>query len=820
MNGKLHFVALVSLSLLFAAIACSGSDPKKENPGGAGGAGGGGGGQPPTDCSKFELPTSFVRGKWSREYGVLGLSNSTGLPAKVYDLTANHEGKTVVAGHFEWMLGESVDVPLIHFPRNQWTEVPGEWGQFEVEGFSAVSYRKDGVFAVATSTRAAPHHGEILVNLGEGLLSVGTFQGHVRALAWYEDQLWVAGNFQLGEKGLEHLAIWDASPAGATWWHPPGGEADGPIYELFHQGGELFVGGAFDNVGGQQAKKVASWDSGAWTSYDLDGPGAVYALEYFEGALIAGGTLPSGTSGSGGLYRYEDGAWSLLEGGVSAADRAGVVSALAIHADELYLTGCFERAGVPGPGSIPAVSIASLSRDGAWTSLDQGEVPVSSLWEEPFSCGDEGPDSLWEMQHQRLLSTGSVLLIGGSFAGVGGTHSHALVGINDEGMLPQLQWIGKGVSGEVVDIQLGGRGCQPFILTKGSHARSVHTPTGVYNHGGLWEPVSEAPLPEGVSCEKIAARPDGRVFLGCNDHEGARLFHGKTLPPNAEEDEGWIEIEEVRGLSRLFDMASDAEGGLWLAGGDADGGYVAKWQSALEPPPPPPWDPIEEEEEEEEEEVPPDELLILEDRFDKAVTKIALEPAAREEIPNFGEHRLVVAGDFTTIGELEAAGAAHWEPSGWTSMGDGLAPHRVLALSYGDSLGIFASTSYEGDDSRPIVAHWDGSAWVEIATEENGLPPPRAGMRHTVRGLIERSGKLVVAGEILPEVEEQNVWVWDGRTFNPVAGGARGGAAGAMAIGNTGIFFGGTFLEVGPPSRVVISSGVGRLDFPPKPIKK
>lgn len=133
-----------------------------------------------------------------------------------------------------------------------------------------------GALALATNDSFGDLSGEIWVDEGNGLVSIGSFEGRVRRLAFFEGRLWVAGLFSLDASGsaVEHLAVWD----GATWSAPPGGAADGPVFELTVDGPDLLVGGAFGSLGGVTAVNVATYDGSAWTPHDFDGALAVYAL--------------------------------------------------------------------------------------------------------------------------------------------------------------------------------------------------------------------------------------------------------------------------------------------------------------------------------------------------------------------------------------------------------------------------------------------------------------------------------------------------------------------------------------------------------------
>ena len=104
------------------------------------------------------------------------------------------------------------------------------------------------------------------------------------------------------------------------------------------------------------------------------------------------------------------------------------------------MTGCFSHVnGAPDqPGAIASRELARWTGT-AWEAFGQGDG-AGSPWFEFAACGDEGPDAIWDVPHQRLLSDGKTLYVSGSLPGAGGVASQSLIGFSGE------EWIAQGTA--------------------------------------------------------------------------------------------------------------------------------------------------------------------------------------------------------------------------------------------------------------------------------------------------------------------------------------------------------------------------------------
>jgi hypothetical protein len=84
----------------------------------------------------------------------------------------------------------------------------------------------------------------------------GGLDGVVRALAWWNNKLVVAGDFTMegGLLGLSHIGLWDGSQ-----WSPLGSGTDQPVLALAVDKNFIYAGGIFTTAGGKTANNFDSW---------------------------------------------------------------------------------------------------------------------------------------------------------------------------------------------------------------------------------------------------------------------------------------------------------------------------------------------------------------------------------------------------------------------------------------------------------------------------------------------------------------------------------------------------------------------------------
>lgn len=178
----------------------------------------------------------------------------------------------------------------------------------------------------------------------------------ITSLAAIGDDLYVAGNFlTAAEVPVNHIAKWTSQGWQALGTGVQGsGEDAGDFFNLTYiddiavDGGNLYVGGSFTNVGGVAACNIAKWDGSKWSALGtgLGLQGFFYAGHLFfpvstlavkDGVLYAGGQFGSPTRF---LARWDGKRWSEAAGGVNS-----YIISLAANGDDLYVGGTMTFAG-------------------------------------------------------------------------------------------------------------------------------------------------------------------------------------------------------------------------------------------------------------------------------------------------------------------------------------------------------------------------------------------------------------------------------------------------------------------------------------------
>ena len=382
-----------------------------ENGGGEGTGGSGtgaGGGTPGASCGADVAVSDLDAGSWDDRFTIAGFTGPDGIAPLVYDFAQAPDGSLVAAGRFQWLDGERIP-PLMRFSEGEWQPARADWElPAPADGFSAIAIADTGALALATNDSFGPRDGEIWLDEGDGLVSIGSFEGQVRSLAWFDGSLWVAGVFTLDDTAISGLAVWD----GAGWLLPPSGPLDGAAYELFVDGATLYVGGAFGQVGGIDAANVAAYDGDTWSAFDFPDAVAIFALTAdATGELFAGGAYGPFDEASG-VARWTGTDWQTLGAGLAQYETRGVVSDLVAHDGVVEATGCFSSAnGKPSrDGAAPARGFARW--DGAsWVSLADDANGEQAPWFQPLACGDEGLSAIWDASQQRLAFAGQTLFL-------------------------------------------------------------------------------------------------------------------------------------------------------------------------------------------------------------------------------------------------------------------------------------------------------------------------------------------------------------------------------------------------------------------------
>jgi trimeric autotransporter adhesin len=308
-------------------------------------------------------------------------------------------------------------------------------------------------------SRIARWNGTTWSAVGTGVF-LSASEGSVQAMTVFDEDgpgpgkpaLFVGGRFtSAGGQPARNIARWNGTSWSALGSGPTNGVGGTTVLgvvtslAVFDPDGSgprlpvLFVGGLFQEAGGQPARSLARWDGSTLTAVNSGVNGSVNALTVFdhdgpgpgEARLIVAGQFTLGASpvanniaGMNGL-----GVWTTLGGG-STNGLNDVVYALTVFDEDgsgpglpaLFAGGGFNRAG--------GLAVRGLARwnGSVWTTVGAGENNGvgGRVWAlTAFDADGLGPDT-------------PKLIVGGSFAGAGGQPARSLARWNG------LSWTGLG----------------------------------------------------------------------------------------------------------------------------------------------------------------------------------------------------------------------------------------------------------------------------------------------------------------------------------------------------------------------------------------
>ena len=119
---------------------------------------------------------------------------------------------------------------------------------------------------------------------------------------------------------------------------------------------------------------------------------------------------------------------------------------------------------------------------------------------------------------------------------------------------------------------------------------------------------------------------------------------------------------------------------------------------------------------------------------------------------------LVIAGNFSVVGERFANRIARWDGTNWHAMGEGMnQPVRALAVHDGE---LYAGGDFAFADGQTVwyVARWDGANWQPLGS----------GMQRQVYALASYGGRLIAGGDfdLAGGVEAHKIAAWDGTSWS------------------------------------------------------
>ena len=622
----------------------------------------------------------------------------------------------------------------------------------------------------------------------------GGIDGDVRALAWHDGALYAGGGFDnAGGGAARNIARWSGSA-----WSAVGSGTDGPVLALASTPTRLIVGGQFRRAGGLGANGVAEWDAGEWRALaeGMSGgiPSSVASVVEVGGRIIAGGNFTTaGTTPVGAIARWDTSlsAWfGLSDTAIRSFNGVnGNIFTMALHGDNLYVGGDFDRIG-----DVAAIKVARFNR-------------ASEEWL-PLGAGITGPSSF--VRSMAVEPDGDVY-VGGIFTEAGGV---AAVGI--------ARWDGTSWS----PVGGGVDGPTPYVFSLAIDGTNLYAGGAFQSAGGVPSPrvarynlttATWSGVGGGVTGDTTYAFVASVLPVGTDLYVGG-LFHkagGSDMSFIARWDgASWRELEAgVNGpVSAIIADGTDLMiGGEFTRAGNQDIPYLARWNGTTwSSPGGAPDGPVRSI-------ARLGNDVIIGGEFAAAggtpLPYIAIgsggpwrglggAPNGAIRAIQIDRGDVIVGGDFVELGNVRANHVARLSPSGWSALGSdpriGLSSPVLAMALRGSDLYVGGGFRTSGGLAVNGIARWNGSRWLTVG---DGI---RGGSGPEVRALaFAPDGDLYVGGRFDSAGAEpaRGIARWDGLRWSPLGEGvtlnAASGLVNTLYFDADTLYVGGRFARAG-----------------------
>jgi hypothetical protein len=488
---------------------------------------------------------------------------------------------------------------------------------------------------------------------GDGTWSedFGPTSGSVKAMAQYGARLFVGGSGFSWPGDLtiggHSLAAWNG-----TSWSSAGIEANNMVEALQPWNGGLAACGAFTEIGGVPANRVAFYDGASWQDLGSGVTALANSMTVYKGELIvSGGFLTAGGEDVNYIARWNGASWRPLGQGLG-----GSAFAMTVHNGELVVGGGFLAAG--------GQTVNRIARwDGTrWAGFGGGTVSTVNA----------------------ITAFGSRLVVAGSFQQSTRTAQPAFNVVSWDGS--GLSAFGSGIDGIVRSLEsfkypgingafeliAGGTFFNAGGVPAGFIARWVESPLG--GSPPAWEPMGAGFSGTVQAIERHAgATYAGGIFSSSGGATVLRIARWNEASDVWEPMGGGMNTGAVYAL-KSFGGQLYAGGSFTSAGGAPTGG-LARWNGSA-------WNSV---------------------GGAFAGTVLALE---------VHDGRLIIGGTFS--GFPGSPNIVAWDGASFSSLGTGGTNSAVNAL-YSDGTRLHVGGAFTSAGGLPVsrLATWDG-AWGEV----------------------------------------------------------------------------------------------------------
>lgn len=657
-----------------------------------------------------------------------------GCNGQVLALAAHPDGRIAVGGSFS-SCGSVIarNVAIFDPATNSWSSTGLAVGQGSA--VYALAWFQGRLIAGGSSGLFAAWDGQAWISLS--VPSDGFFT--IRALVTDGDQLYIGGAFgQLGGQTVLRIARWDGSTM-----HALGEGTDGEVNAIAVRGAEVYVAGAFSRAGNRTATRVARWDGTTWSSLGSGTQEGVdrvaRAVAVIGGDVYVGGDfLRAGGQSIRRLARWDGTTWHPLPG-ENGSGVNGNVHTLAAEVGELWVGGAFDSIGGVLTGTVARWSGSS------WT-------PTGGLLDS------------WVFA---LAPSTNGLVAGGYLGWAGGRPARRVAMLTANGWKAMGSIPAPGLNSWVADFEPYAGG---LVLAGGFTSAGGETAVGlVHWAGGGYRRLGNFDL--GYPVVAHAEGQDlyvGGAFLSVDGVFVYRIarFDGRS----------WHAMGQGlghRGLGNYTDTVWDIvrfQGDLYAAGQfnfpDFAGYNLARWDGQQ-------W-------------VPAGWI----GRYSGSYWEVPLVMAAD---PN----HLYVGGTFLSVNGEPIRGIARWNGSEWSMLGEGLNGDVYdLAIHEGQLYAVGDFTA-SGTQALPFIGRWDGEQWHPVGVSCCGSAPSQLLTNITIHGQHIYVGS---ASPYLGSLEVNHIARFDGLRWTSLGTGSATGTDGpiyALRVFKDHLHVGGAFTFAG-----------------------
>ncbi len=581
--------------------------------------------------------------------------------------------------------------------------------------------------------------------------------GTINTVVGVGTNIYIGGDFNMiGQDSIAYIAMWDGNQ-----WHSLGEGVNGPVESIASTGNnDIYVGGTFTSAGGDTVNNVAKWNGSSWealteptgTSNGVNG--SVLDITVSNNAVFLGGKFTHATGVPVNYiakWNWTTHEWSDLNGGVNFW---------------VYSVAAF-NSGVVAGGAFSAIGGETYNYIAYWDG---------SGW---MHLGSGSSTNVFDVE----VSASGGLYANGNFSQEAGSGASQLA------MWQGGQWIALGnpqfYAGGSTKITTADN-LSIYILTSPySYFPSANNARGIlFWNGNSWSGMGSGIGPMQYS-DQIGYHVKSLGWDGSNVYAGGNF---KTAGDDSIkclvklENNQWISVgqSEFKNINPNYEVSVNKinfnNNKLYAAGrfdsiGNIYARNIAVWDGSS-------WSSLN---------------GGVGDKDIAGIGKITAMHIANGNI--------FVGGSFNEAGNTTVRNAAVWNGTNWDSVGGGVFPAAVDAITHiGNYIyfgGGFSSAGNQSVVQVNMIAKWDGSSWSDV-----GGGVSQGNNQTWVHALaVTSNGDLIVGGEftMAGSVPANNIARWDGANWYPLGNGIDGIVYSIYCNGND-IYAGGTFYQAGNDS--------------------